>query len=259
MEINKDTLLMFSKFNDYLFHEEPHEYYWKDKRVKTSVTKFVSTFFEEFDKEKISLAYAKKNGLDQQEVLNTWAKTANIASITGTILHKYAEDRQIGRVMPFDFSDAEKNNVMDGVKQRIYKLCDMYDKFAIDTSGKLLPLKMEFTVGLQDHIAGNIDLLCWNEKYQEINIVDYKTSKKIEKTNSYGKKMKYEMSAYDDCEFYHYSLQLSIYKEILNNFGINVGKCILVWINENNTKYEVIQCADLQKEAKMALTRLCNE
>ena len=45
MEINKDTLLMFSKFNDYLFHEEPHEYYWKDKKVKTSVTKFVSTFF----------------------------------------------------------------------------------------------------------------------------------------------------------------------------------------------------------------------
>ena len=259
MEINKDMLLMWSKFNDYLFHEEPHQYYWKGKKVKTSVTKFISTFFEAFDKEKISLAYAKKNGLEQQAVLDEWNTNGKIASITGTIFHKYAEDRQIGRIMPFDFSDAKKNNILDAVQDRVYKLCAMYDQFAIDTNEKLFPLKMEFTVGLKDHIAGNIDLLCWNEKYQEINIVDYKTSKKIEKTNSYGKKMKNEMSAYDDCEFYHYSFQLAIYKEILNRFDIKVGKCMLIWINENNQKYEVIQCANLEKEAKLALDRLCDE
>lgn len=257
MEINKDTLLLWNKFNDYLFHEEPHEYYWQDKKVKTSVTQFVGTFFEEFDSEKISLAFAKKNGLDQQEVLKKWDTLAKIASITGTIVHKYAEDRQIGRVMPFDFSEAVKNNLLEPVKERVYKLCAMYDKFAIETGGKLLPLKMEFTVGLQDHIAGNIDLLCWNEKHQEINIVDYKTSKKIDKTNAFGKKMKNEMSAYDDCEFYHYSFQLAIYKEILNRFGIKIGNCMLIWINEKNQKYEVIPCADLQKEAKLALDRLC--
>jgi len=259
MELNKETLLAFSQFKDYLFHEQPHEYYYKDKKVKTSVTKLVSTLFEEFDKEKISLAYAKKNGLSQQEVLDNWKNKADIASIVGTITHKYAEDRQIGRVMPFDFLDAEKKNILQQVKERVLKLCAMYDIFANDTHGKLIPIKTEFTVGIGTYIAGNIDLLVWNEKSQELEIWDYKTNSNIRSKNDYNKNGLYEMSNYPDCELTHYSLQLHIYKEILRRFGIPVGKCYLVWLNEKNPKYEIVHCIDLQKEARLILDKLCDE
>ncbi|MCK9575993.1 MAG: PD-(D/E)XK nuclease family protein [Clostridia bacterium] len=257
MELNKETLLALSQFKDYLFFEEPHEYYYNDKKVKTSVTKFVGTFFEEFDKEKISLAFANKNGVPQQQVLDDWQNNSDIASIVGTIVHKYAEDRQIGRVVPFDFSIAKEKNILEKVKERVLKLCAMYDIFAKDTHGRLIPIKTEFTVGIQDYIAGNIDLLVWNEKSQKLEIWDYKTSKQIRSKSDYKKFGFAEMEKYDDCELAHYSLQLNIYKEILKRFGIPIGDCYLVWLNEENSKYKVIPCWDLQAEARSALDKLC--
>lgn len=252
--MEKETLLMFSKSNEYLFFEEPHEYYYDNKKVKLSVTQFVKTFFEEFDKQTISLKYAKKHNLPQEDVLFDWQKKSDIASIAGTIIHKYAEDRQNGKVIPFDFSKAIEKNILEEVKEQVLKLCAVYDIFAKDTYRKLIPIKTEFTVGLEDYIAGNIDLLVWNEKSQELEIWDYKTSKQIRSENDYGKLGKQELSKYADCELVHYSFQLHIYKEILKRWGISIGKCYLAWLSEDG--YKVIPCLDFEKEAISSLNRL---
>ena len=90
-------------------------------------------------------------------------------------------------------------------------------------------------------LAGQLDMIC---KDQENNfyIIDFKTNEKID-TYSYGKKMKGIFSEIDDCSFFHYSLQLSIYKKLLKEYDIK--KIFLIHITTE--KYEFIECQDLMQ------------
>src|SRR5690606_21601998 len=106
---------------------------------------------------------------------------------------------------------------------------------------RLIPIESEFIV-YNDFLAGQIDMIC---KDQESNfyIIDFKTNEKIE-TYSYGKQMKGIFSHLDDASYFHYCLQLSIYKKILNEYKIN--KTFLVHITDD--KYNFIECQDVMKE-----------
>jgi hypothetical protein len=49
----------------------------------------------------------------------------------------------------------------------------------------------------------------------------------------------------DDCEYEIYSLQLNIYKKIVErNTNLKLGDSYLVWFNEENPNYEIIKCND---------------
>lgn len=247
MDIDKDTLLMWSKFN-YKFYEEGHYYIYKDKRVQISVTQFIKKFHKEFDEDKWSKYIAKKEGVSQQEILDRWKLAADLSAITGTLFHNRAEQLILNRVLSNNY-----DTLSDAVKERLKLLIPLQDKFFSDIEGKLIPLKTEFTVGIEDKIAGNVDLLVWNEKDQEIQVWDYKTNKEIKLDNKYDK-MFYPFHNYDDCNFVHYSIQLNIYKYILETvLGIKIGKCYLAHFNENNPSYNLYKCLDLQKEVEIAL------
>ena len=105
---------------------------------------------------------------------------------------------------------------------------------------RLIPIESEFIV-YNDFLAGQIDMVC---KDQEGNfyIVDFKTNEKID-TYSYGKKMKGVFSHLDDSNYFHYCLQLSIYKKMLKEYEIN--KTFLVHITAE--KYNFIECHDVMK------------
>ena len=63
--------------------------------------------------------------------------------------------------------------------------------------------------------------------------------------NDFGNKMKDCLWMLDECEFNTYSLQLSIYKKIIErNTNLKIGSCHLVWFNEENDNYKVINCDD---------------
>lgn len=238
---------MWFKFN-YKFYEKEHYYEYEGKRVKTSVTQFISNFHKPFDEPKWSKHVAKRDNREVEDVLAEWAHTAYNSATTGTLFHNRAEQLAIGKHFEVDYS-----NYGHEIRDRIDKLIPMQDKFFKDIDGKLLPLKTEFTVGLEDFIAGNLDLLVWNERDQEIQIWDYKTNKEINLENKY-EKMKYPFHKHDSCNFVHYSIQLNIYKYIINKIlGIKVGKCYIAHFNENNESYRTYKCLDLSEEVKIAL------
>ena len=63
--------------------------------------------------------------------------------------------------------------------------------------------------------------------------------------SDYGNKMKGPLYMLDDCEFNTYSLQLSVYKKIIEmNTNIKLGESSIVWFNEENQNYKVITCND---------------
>ena len=254
-------LLIWSKFNCYTFYEKEHKYYYNERiPVKISVTKAIEQFFEPFNSEEISRKYAEKNNLRQEDVLKDWEEKGKISSLTGTIIHKYLEDYSRGKVFEIDYSKAIELGLENKVKERVNLLLPQAKKFREDTLNKIFPIQCEYTVGIEDIIAGSIDLLCWNSKAGEFQIWDYKNLKEMRTSNNWGKKALKEMSQYDDCNFVEYSLQQNMYKCMIERkLGIKIGKCFLVHFCHEKPNYEIYECLDLSGESNLILDRLIME
>ena len=260
--IDINSLLIWQKFNCYNFEESTHTYFYNGKKVKYSVTQFIHKFFEEFDSENISKKYADKHGLTQEEVLKEWEKSGKISSIAGTIIHTYLENAKRGKTFEIDYSQALKEGLYEEVKARVEILLPQAKAFHNDTLNRLFPIQLEYTVGIEDLIAGNIDMLCWNEKAQEFQIWDYKNLKEFKTTNYFGKTCKHSFSWLADCHLVKYSIQLNMYKAILQRvLGIPIGKCYLVHFNYKNPGegFQIHECLDLQRQCNYELDKLIEE
>ena len=65
--------------------------------------------------------------------------------------------------------------------------------------------------------------------------------------SEYRKRFKAPISFIEECEFEAYSLQLNLYKYIIEkNTNIKIGRLYLVWLFEENETYQVIECKDYQ-------------
>lgn len=110
----------------------------------------------------------------------------------------------------------------------------------------------EFLVSLKSsdgylRIAGQIDLLI--KDGNDIYIYDYKTNKELKKRSYYDQNkkqnvmMKYPLNNIMDCNFYHYTLQLSLYAYLLQQIKpeLNIKKLTLIYIDHNDkvTEHEV--------------------
>ena len=89
-------------------------------------------------------------------------------------------------------------------------------------------------------IAGTIDLLVYNSEQNMYHLVDWKTNKRIDKNSFRNKKGILPSSQHlDDCNFTHYSLQLSFYRYILERYyGLEIGSQTLFHLKEDDS-YEI--------------------
>ena len=113
-------------------------------------------------------------------------------------------------------------------------------------SGKLIPVRSELVVGDAElNLTGMIDQLFWNVKEQCLQIWDWKTNTKLNMISKFGNKMVGILYYLDDCEFTTYSIQLNVYKKIIErNTNLRLGDSYLVWFNEENPDYQIIKCED---------------
>lgn len=253
-----NVVKLLNEFNCYTFYEDTHTYYYHDRKVKQSVTQFIKKYYPEFDSESISKKYALKHGLTQEEVLAEWKRKGDISALSGTAIHTWLENAKRGKVLKIDFSSADELGIGKEVRDRFEILLPKAQAFHKDTLGKLYPIQLEFTVGMEDLIAGNIDCLCWNEHAQEIQIWDYKNTKEISQTNYFNNYCNPPFNHILDCNFIHYSIQLNIYKALLQRIGIPVGNMYLVHFDYNVTgdEFNIYQCRDFQKEISEELEKL---
>jgi ATP-dependent exoDNAse (exonuclease V) beta subunit len=100
-------------------------------------------------------------------------------------------------------------------------------------------------------LAGSID--CVFELNGEYHIFDWKRTKEIKENNSF-QEGKYPLRHLPDANYWHYSLQLNIYKYILENkYGLNIGELNLVVLHPDKDSYELVKAVDLSDEVKLML------
>ena len=89
-----------------------------------------------------------------------------------------------------------------------------------------------------EQCKGTIDLLMYDEKSDSYIIVDWKTSSKIATSAYRHKTGNHDITRnLEDCNFNHYSLQLSLYRYILENYyGLKVTNQMIVHITDTDCR-----------------------
>jgi ATP-dependent exoDNAse (exonuclease V) beta subunit len=106
-------------------------------------------------------------------------------------------------------------------------------------------------------LCGMIDQLFYNVKANELQIWDYKTNKEINTYSKYKNKMTNGLNHLQECEYNTYSLQLGIYKKIIEkNTNLKLGNSYICWINEQNDTYKTFKMADMVNEVDFIFNNL---
>jgi len=237
MILTPDLFIELNKFNNIIFKDSNHSYYINGKK-SISCTEFISMFKKPFKKDIIAEKYAQKNGMYTWEVVSEWDDIKNKAISLGNNFHKYAELR---------YASKEYEIPEEGLPSW-YKLA--FEEFYQETKSYLIPIKSEWIVGDEELLlCGTLDQLFYNTKEKEFQIWDYKTSKDIGRYSKYKNKMINGLSHLDECEYNIYSIQLQVYKKIIEkNTNIKIGDCYICWINPKNERIVNIKTRDMSDE-----------
>ena len=220
------------------FYEDEHEYYYKGRKC-ISTTQLINKFKEPFDKKSKAKSSSenpnsKWYGHEPSEILEKWQELKDIACDKGTIIHRYAELYELG----LDHLESFPVCYNDWYKQ--------VENF-INTELKYHQTMTELILFHPlIYLAGMVDLIKFNND-GTLTLYDYKTNPKINSDNIYNKHF-YTPLNIPDTKFDTYSLQLSIYKCILEHHNFKIKEMLLVHITHD--KYNLIKCKDYSEEVK---------
>ena len=223
------------------FTEDDHSYIDNIGKKYVSVTTLVANAFPKFDSDLQAEKYAKKNGLEKQDVLDAWNKKGKEATTSGTRLHENIEYFINGELdkMHNPNSLIEKIRFDNGI-QIIKNIEEKYKPEWMKP--ELLVFSPSFG------IAGSIDLLVKINDKSYI-IFDWKClSKDIVKEGWNGQCGNIPPTfKIQDSNYWHYGLQLQIYENILKSENYidpmsKVVRCLLIW---NGQKFNTEKLPDL--------------
>lgn len=209
---------------DITFQEDGHIYTIRGDKYYKSCTTWIKSFFEKFNADAIinkMMASDKWHenkhfGMTKYEIKALWSENGKKAAEFGTSMHKHIEEFYNGKDLP-DQCPVELTYFM---------------MFYLDHP-ELVPFRTEMMIYDEDiRICGSVDMLFLNED-ESLSIYDWKFSKEIQ-TYSYGKKGLGPLEHMNDCNTVHYSLQLNLYREILERkYGFVIRDMVLVFMHRD--------------------------
>ena len=230
-----------------VFDEEPHLYYINGScKNNTSVTTIIhNNIFPHFDADKVingimrSRGWREKTskyyGMTRGEIKAQW--NDKTASLLGTQMHLDIE-------LYYNSEEFENNS-------KEFKYFLDFERDVRKANG-WIPYRTEWVIYDEDlKLCGSIDMTYQvkGRSKKDIIIYDWKRSKNIKSTNDYESANK-PFDWLPSCNFWHYSLQLNIYKYMLEkNYGVNVIGMNLLWLHPNNDDgYRIMPVPDLSDE-----------
>ncbi len=218
----------------YISFDEAKHTYTVDGKILQSVTHIVENCFPKFDAELHAKYTAAKMGITPEKVIMMWEQKGKESRELGTAMHQKIESYYQGK---------------DSREDDSYRLFKMFAE-----KKELVPYRTEWAVYDTDHnIAGTIDFVDYQNG--EYTIYDWKRSDKIiangmpVKVSKYQEKGLYPLEHLENCAYYHYALQLSLYKFILErNYNMKISKLRLGIFHPTYDKPYVLEVPYLENE-----------
>lgn len=221
--------------NQIIFDPVVHKYTVKDATVPfTSVTTLVHKYAQEFNSLQIvknikNRETGKYAGMSDQQIIDSWAANGKQAADLGTIMHEQIENYFLHKTMPSIISPEFKQ----------------FLNFAADHPN-LEPFRLEWRIWDPIGIAGSVDAVmkCGDDYF----IYDWKRSKEIKLRNPF-QRCKGCLAHLDDCNYNHYTLQLNIYKYILEKYyGLSIKGMFIVVCHPDAQNYNIYELQNRQVE-----------
>lgn len=181
-----------------------------NRRGFISPSKFIHHFAEPFDADAIiakiiASGNPKYADMTPDEIKIKWEKESKQACADGTKMHNAIE------LYYNQVPGVKKASAWEGLLDE----CKQFDEFiAFQEATGLVPIRTEWYIYDEDtRIAGYIDMLFMNSK-GGYEIYDWKRVKEIKKTGFTPLKHS-ALCHLGDCNYWHYTIQLNLYKYIL--------------------------------------------
>ena len=271
--IQFDTLKLLNhhiRDENITFTESSHNYTIGDGKSRfISTTTFIHTLFAPFDADGVitnmmnskKWSSSKYYGMTREEIKLEWKNKASHSSHEGTGLHQHIEMFMNQPVIQSDKSSPITHSELlayyyDNHQHYFSEIQDTREwKFFlnfVETHPELRPYRTEWMIYDEEcKIAGSIDMIYINED-GTLSIYDWKRCMTIEKTSGWNKYGIVDcINHLPDTNFWHYALQLNIYKKILEkNYGVKISQLFLVKLHPDNKSkgYEIIKLPSLQDE-----------
>lgn len=235
-----------------LFDEPSHTYTVHGEGGYVSVTSIKERYFEKFDAKAVAQKMITKPAFRTnkayvalladdppadvlvQRITTQWEEYGRAQSDLGTTMHNFIE------------------NYYNGKKQTVPVECirelSYFSRFkTLMKQRNLRPYRTEWRIYDEEtRVCGTIDMIYYNPATQTYHMVDWKRSKKIS-SFGYRKRGRGPCSYLDDCNLSHYTLQLNVYKYILEkHYGIVIHDMALGVFHPNNASYQHIELIDIQ-------------
>lgn len=230
------------------FHEPTHTYYIDgDSTNVISCTGFLHQFFGHFDADATidkmmaspKWPSSKYYGMKKSEIKAMWNENGRIASEAGTAMHLAIEMflNEATHLIPAEvLATPEWNYFM---------------KFWADHGHDLEPYRMEWEVFVEElRLAGSIDGVFRRKSDGRFLIYDWKRSKEIKTENGFQSGLG-PVSHLPDTNYWHYSLQLNVYRYILEkHYGLDVADMYLVIMHPDNRSYRRMRLNRMDDEVE---------
>lgn len=199
--------LLQEVFSEIEFNEEKHIYRVKDDEY-ISTTGLLKQYVPEFNTNEVSKKISNKTGVSQESIIQDWKEKGDNGREIGTALHKYIENDILN--LPQD-----KPLVIDSNLELLNKKIIQFEKFKQDHLLGKIVVGSEIIIYDEDYkLAGTIDCLLFDPVKNIFWFVDWKSNKKISESNKWSTLLP-PLQKYDNSDLIKYSLQLSVYRYIV--------------------------------------------
>ena len=277
---------------DIAFENESHTYWNVNNNERyVSVTTLIHKYTQEFDKEfwsaykalekllpKDSWAIEKKSLLSSQKFNKEILEIYGISELDFNktqqgILDAWDEENKKSCERGTKIHEEIENSFYDHPKDISLQKFGLGGKFECRKDYSELDLEFgvypEYLIYRESddgilRIAGQVDLIV--KEGNEITIIDHKTNKEINKKSGFNSatksssKMKFPLNNLMDCNFYHYTLQLSTYAWMLQKINPDfVIKNLILNHYDHQGKNTLYYCEYLKDDVERMLKHYMKE
>jgi hypothetical protein len=232
--------------NDIHFDEPTHVYTIQgESKGWISCTGFLHSFFPHFDADDViqkmmrskNWPQSKWYGMTPAAIKAAWNANGREASEAGTAMH-------LGIEMVMNDAESE---VVPEVK--LTKEWEYFWNYWREDMKVWEPWRTEWEVWDPElKLAGSIDMVYRNRKDGTFAIYDWKRAKDMRMENNFGSGYG-PVSHLPDTNYWHYTLQLNMYRWLLEkHYNLKISEMALVVLHPNNKNYKRYKLNRLEEE-----------
>jgi hypothetical protein len=225
------------------FDEAAHEY-WLGERQLTNWSAWIKNYKDVFDREAQAPRTAAKRGISVQAVLAEW----DFSEWLGTQTHAYIERRYTWG------PDAE----LRSANQEVALRCEKFEQLRAGRLKDFAPVAQELRIFHEPTgLCGTLDFLGWHVPTQQLYVLDWKTNKAIGTDQGpIWRMLKGPFADLGDHEHNVYSLQISLYRILLEEAGILTAGGAIVHLPAGTAPGTIYQAIDYRSRLRNIIFNL---